>query len=265
MMRSAWSKLNALDTGAHSKIAQLEQAKGQAGGYGKAAARASKEYEDIVMGKDTIMNAIKGIIAEIKSELPPEQHGLVDVCRARYNDTNIVRHGGPVEGGWEGGKISGNGVVKTRRFMPYAPAKSRNEAEANSAFHQTFLKAMPPDPETAGQTGVPVNVEQSRIIRLDLLQMHLALMNCNSAFLQQESNDAEQKAKANKLKIDELNAEIHAVMEEVKEAVKAMKLSGAGGASSHSSSRSAVFHSAEDETDNATLSMVDSEESGEEY
>ena len=54
-------------------------------------------------------------------------------------------------------------------------------------------------------------------------------------------------------------------MEEVKEAVKAMKLSGAGGASSHSSSRSAVFHSAEDETDNATLSMVDSEESGEEY
>ena len=68
----------------------------------------------------------------------------------------------------------------------------------------------------------------------------------------------EQKAKANKLKIDELNAEIHAVMEKVKEAVKAMKLSGAGGASSHSSSRSALFGSAEDETDNATLSMVDS-------
>ena len=29
-------KLNALDTGAHCKIAQLEQAKGQAGGFGKA-------------------------------------------------------------------------------------------------------------------------------------------------------------------------------------------------------------------------------------
>jgi predicted sugar kinase len=154
-------------------------------------------------------------------------------------------------------------VVKTRRFMPFAPAKSRNEAEANSAFHQTFLKAMPPDPETAGQTGVPVNVEQSRIIRLDLLQMHLALMNCNSAFLQQESNDTEQKAKANKLKIDELNAEIHAVMEEVKEAVKAMKLAGAN--SSSSSSRPGVFGSAEDETDNATLSMVDSDSDEDEY
>jgi hypothetical protein len=35
-------------------------------------------------------------LAEIKSELPPEQHGIVDVCRARYNDTNIVRHGTPL-------------------------------------------------------------------------------------------------------------------------------------------------------------------------
>jgi hypothetical protein len=71
-----------------------------------------------------------------------------------------VRNGSPKESGWEGAKISPHGVVKTRRFMPYAPAKSRNEAEANSAFHQTFLKAMPPDPETAEQTGVPVNVER---------------------------------------------------------------------------------------------------------
>ena len=43
------------------------------------------------------------------------------------------------------------------------------------------------------------------------------------------------------------------------------KLAGARGSSSASSARSSVFHSAEDETGNATLSMVDSDESGEEY
>ena len=43
-------------------------------------------------------------------------------------------------------------------------------------------------------------------------------------------------------------------------AIKAAKLAGAGGSSSASSPRSSVFHSAEDETGNATLSMVDSDE-----
>ena len=84
-------------------------------------------------------------------------------------------------------------------------------------------------------------------------------------YLKHKMDEADKKVKTNKLKIDTLSKEIHDTLEEVEEAIKAAKLAGAGGASSHSSSRSETFHSAEDETDNATLSMVDSEESGEEY
>ena len=260
------SKLNALDTGAHSKIALMEQAKGQAGGFGKSASRAGKEYEQVVMGKEVIEAGIKGILGEIKSELPSELHGLVDIVRGRYNDTNIVRHGHPRETGWDGAKISGNGVVKTRRFMPYAPAKSPEEAQANVVFQEAFLKVLPADVEAAAKTGLPLDTEQSRIGRVDMLQMRLALINCNSTYLKLEMDEAEKKLKDNKNKIDALSKEIHDTLEEVEEAIKAAKLVGVGGASSHSSSRSAIFRSASDETDNATLSMVDSDDgSGEEY
>ena len=78
-------------------------------------------------------------------------------------------------------------------------------------------------------------------------------------------DEADNKFKVNKLKINTLNKEIHDTLEEVEEAIKAAKLAGAEGSSSHSSSRSGVFRSAEDETDNATLSMVDSDSEGEEY
>ena len=132
-------------------------------------------------------------------------------------------------------------------------------------FQEALLKVLPPDVEAAAKTGLVLDVEQTRIARLDMLQMRLALINCNSAYLKHEMDEADKKLKANKLKIDTLSKEIHDTLEEVEEAIKAAKLAGAGGASSHSSSRSAVFHSAEYETDNATLSMVDSEESGEEY
>ena len=97
------------------------------------------------MGKEVIEAGIKGILGEIKSELPTELHGLVDIARGRYNDTNIVHHGKPIESGWDGAKISHNGVVKTRRFMPHALAKTSEEAQANLVFQEEFLKVLPAD------------------------------------------------------------------------------------------------------------------------
>ena len=84
-------------------------------------------------------------------------------------------------------------------------------------------------------------------------------------YLKHKMDEADKKVKTNKLKIDTLSKEIHDTLEEVEQAIKAAKLEGAGGSHSRSSSRSGVFGSAEDETKNATLSMVDSDEDGEEY
>ena len=135
------------------------------------------------MGKNLIENAIKGIIGEIKAEMPRELYGFVDVARARYNDTNIARHGEAREGAWVGAKISENGVVKTYRMMPFVPAKSREEAQTNTDFTEAFMKLMQPDPGAAGETGLPVDCEQTRMARLDVFQSRLALINCNEEFL----------------------------------------------------------------------------------
>ena len=115
------SELNGLDQGQHCKIAQLEAVKGQAGGFGKALKKAEGEYEAIIKGKTIIESGIKGIIRMVKDDLPVEQHGLVEIVRARYNHTNLARHGCSKEDGWQGAKISQHGVVHTRVMLPWVP------------------------------------------------------------------------------------------------------------------------------------------------
>ena len=263
------AELNSLDQGQQCKISFLEQVKGQAGGFGKALGRAEGDYEAVIKGKKVIESGIKGIISAVKAELPAEQHGLVDIARGHYNHTNLVKHGKPKEAGWEGAKISPNGVVRTRSMMPHAPAKTKEQAAENVAFNAAFLHLMPPDPEAASQTDMPIDAEQSRIARLDLLQMRLAEINCNGDFLKTEFNEAKKKAADNKAKIDTLNDEIQRAMRNVRDAIEAAKHAGVGGGGGGGSSVARdTFGSAEDETDNATLSMDfdDGDEgSGQEY
>ena len=93
-----------------------------------------------------------------------------------------------------------------------------------------------------------------------MFQMRLAEINCNSEFLQQEVDDAERKVKENKEKIAHIEQDINDTMEGVRGEIKAARLAGVSSSSSSGNGTVRAFSSAEDETDNATLSMVGSDE-----
>ena len=94
----------------------------------------------------------------MKTELPEDQHVLVDFARARYNDTSIVRHGKANGDAWDGAHISGHGVVALRIMLPFKKPKNQGEAQLNTAFNDAFLRVMPADPAVAQQTGLPVSL-----------------------------------------------------------------------------------------------------------